>query len=66
MDMLKYNETVEKIRELEKSLKFAQSDYESTGSIDQRDYAVYLSRLLKLYKDEHRKAAEREGEYAIR
>ena len=64
--MLSYKETMGMILSLERSIKNAQEDFEKTGSIEQRDYAIYCERLLKHYITEHRKAAEREDEYAMR
>lgn len=62
MSMLRYNETMRMIFSLERSIK----DSEKKESLDQRDYAQHCKRMLAAYIVEHRKAARREGEYAIR
>ena len=62
--MMTYKETLDKIYELEKTIEEARSRAE--GSIDQEQFAVHCERLLKHYIEEHRKAAKRDGEYAMR
>lgn len=64
--MLSYNETMRMIFSLERSIKGANDEYERTGSIDQRDYALHCQRMLDAYIVEHRNVARRDGEYAIR
>ena len=61
--MLTYKETLETIVEIEKAIKNTE---ENESSEEQLEYAVHLRRLLKHYIVEHRKAAEREKEYAMR
>lgn len=62
--MMTYKETLEKIHELEKQIEEARKHAEE--SIDQEQFAVHLERLRKYYIIEHRKAAKRDGEYAMR
>ena len=62
--MLKYQETTEKIWEIEKTIKKLES-MESI-SMEQREYLKHLRRLLGAYYLEHRKAARKDDEYAIR
>lgn len=62
--MMTYKETLDKIYELEKTIEEARSRAE--GSIDQEHFMVHCERLLKHYIVEHRKAAKRDGEYAMR
>lgn len=64
--MLSYNETMRMIFALERSIKEAKTEYERTRSIDQRDYALHCQRMLDAYIVEHRNAARKDGEYAIR
>lgn len=61
--MLTYKETLEAINEMERSIKDVE---EKECSGEQAEYAVHLRRLLKHYIIEHRKAAERENQYAMR
>lgn len=61
--MLTYKETLETIVEIEKAIKNTE---ENESSEEQLEYAAHLRRLLKHYIVEHRKAAEREKEYAMR
>lgn len=61
--MLTYKETLEAITGIERSIKDVE---EKECSGEQLEYAVHLRRLLKHYIIEHRKAAERENQYAMR
>lgn len=49
----------------ERSIKDAEKEAEN-GNIEQRDYALHCSRLLKHYIIEHRRAARRDGLHAMR
>lgn len=63
--MLTYDETYSTILSLERSIKDAEKEAEN-GHIEQRDYALHCSRLLKHYIIEHRRAARRDGLHAMR
>lgn len=63
--MLTYDETYSMILSLERSIKDAEKEAEN-GNIEQRDYALHCSRLLQHYIIEHRRAARRDGNHAMR
>ena len=62
--MLGYQETLDKIWELEKTIK----DLESSEYIseEQSEYLKHCKRVLGAYYLEHRKAARKEKDYAMR
>lgn len=60
--MLTYKETLNAIYEIEKTLELLKS----AESIEQQEYVRHLERLLKAYRGEHKQAAKRENEYAMR
>lgn len=62
IDMLRYEETVRAIYSLEKSIRYAEKE----ESQEQSNYVKHCKRLLRTYVFEHREAAKRENEYAIR
>ena len=61
--MLKYKETLNAIISIEKSIRDLE-EIECSG--EQTEYVLHLKRLLRHYIVEHRKAAERENQYALR
>ena len=62
--MLKYKETTEKIWEIEKTIE--KIEKAESISMEQAEYLKHLRRLLGAYYLEHRKAARKDNEYAIR
>ena len=62
--MLTMKETLDKIHELEKAIEQAKTQAE--GSIDQMQFVEHCERLREHYIKEHRKAAKRENDYAMR
>lgn len=61
--MLKYKDSLDLIYETEKAITLAES-FEDNH--EQQELAKHLRNLLKAYIREHRLAAEREGQYAMR
>lgn len=59
--MLSYEKTVEAIYALEESIKRAEGD-----DVHTKEYVEHNKRLLAAMIKEHRRAAARENEYAIR
>lgn len=62
--MLTYNETLGKILSLERSIKHIEESV--TSSPEQLEYRDHCKRVLQEYIKEHRRAARRENEYALR
>lgn len=60
--MLTYKETLETIQEIERLIMILKD----AQSVKQLEYVKHLERLLRAYKWEHKQAARRENEYALR
>ena len=60
--MLTYKETLVIIQEIERLIMILQD----AQSVEQLEYVKHRERLLRAYKWEHKQAARRENEYALR